>query len=690
MKLLKFNPRKSKAQAIVEFAIVLPILLLVVYGLIEAGRLLFIYSSVNNATRQAARWGSTSGVSGAGVPRYQDCAGIRAAAQGGDFLDTFDDADIVISYDNGPGTTSYDTCDGTTDTNVDPAQGDRVVVTVDADYNTIVPNIVPFISRTVAGGNPIVAESSRTLILSVSITPPKETTTTLITSDAPDPSLVNAYVTVSVTVTSKTIPTGTVTITGADENCTIPTLDGSGSGSCNVRFTSIGDKTLTATYNGDAKHNPSTDTESHRVKAPSTTTITTSPNPSLINTSVNVTVSVTSAWGTPTGTVNVTFGGVDLCPPITLVNGTGSCSPNPTFNAEGDKLLTAEYLGDDSFFGSTDTKLHTVILPGETRTNITILPSPSIVGQPVTVSVTVTSTDTPTGSVTVTGGGLSCTITLVNGAGSCPPYTFNTVGTYPITASYTPDTPEFLPSSATRSHEVSLSPTTIIVEGDTPDPSEVGQTVTVTVRVTGGITTPTGTVTITGADTNCNITLSGGTGSCSVIFNNATPPTKTITATYLGDASHAGSTATASHTVNPAVVVGCNTTNITVGLLRQTNGALTMTITNNLTQFVQIGAVNVVWNHDKGHQTGDDKTLRLLSASLGSVFWTENPPGQPGPSYPITPTSPIFIPPGTSTIVFNFHQTFDRWDDTERVTISLSSPGCDGVILDQNRNEAQK
>ena len=685
MKLLKFNPRKSKAQAIVEFAIVLPILLLVVYGLIEAGRLLFIYSSVNNATRQAARWGSTSGVGDNGVPRYQDCAGIRAAAQGGDFLNSFDDNDIVITYDRGPGTTAYNICDGTTDTGVVPTQGDRVVVTVDADYNTIVPNIVPFLSRTVAGGNPIVAESSRTLILSVSITPPKETTTTLITSDAPDPSLVDAWVTVSVTVTSKTTPTGTVTIGGADENCTM-TLDGSGSGSCNVRFTSIGDKTLTATYGGDAKHNPSSDTESHTVKAPSTTTITTSPNPSLINTSVKITVNVTGAWGTPTGMVNVSGGGITCTLDLSVSN---FC--NVTFTTDGDKLLTAEYLGDTAYFGSTDTKLHKVILPGVTITTITpTSPDPSIVGQAITVSVTVTSATTPTGSVTITGGGLSCTITLVNGAGSCPPYAFNTAGNYTLSANYTPDTALFQSSSDTEPHTVSLPPTTIVIEGDTPDPSEVGQSVNVTVRVTGGTTTPTGTVAITGADTNCNITLTGGTGSCSVIFNNAIPPTKTITATYLGDASHAGSTATAPHTVNPTVVVGCNTTNITVGLLRQTNGALTMTITNNLTQFVQIGTVNVIWNHDKGHQTGDDKTLRLLSASLGSVFWTDLPLGQPGPSYPITPQVPVFIPPGQSTIAFNFHQIFDRWDDTERVTIDLISPGCDKVVLDQQRNEAQK
>jgi len=58
----------------VEFAIVLPILLLVVYGLIETGRLIFTIAFVNNATRQAARYGSTSGIGPNGVARYLDCA----------------------------------------------------------------------------------------------------------------------------------------------------------------------------------------------------------------------------------------------------------------------------------------------------------------------------------------------------------------------------------------------------------------------------------------------------------------------------------------------------------------------------------------------------------------------------------------------------------------------------------------
>jgi hypothetical protein len=95
-------------------------------------------------------------------------------------------------------------------------------------------------------------------------------TITTITADTPDPSAVNQNVTVSVTVIGgTTAPTGTVSITGADPNCTI-TLS-SGAGSCIVRFTTSGSKTLTATYGGDPTHPASSDTESHSVTATAAT-----------------------------------------------------------------------------------------------------------------------------------------------------------------------------------------------------------------------------------------------------------------------------------------------------------------------------------------------------------------------------------------------------------------------------------
>jgi Flp pilus assembly protein TadG len=64
--------KKNKAQAMVEFAIVLPILLLLLYGILEAGRLLFIYSTIVTASRQAVRYGSATGQGTRAVPRYQD------------------------------------------------------------------------------------------------------------------------------------------------------------------------------------------------------------------------------------------------------------------------------------------------------------------------------------------------------------------------------------------------------------------------------------------------------------------------------------------------------------------------------------------------------------------------------------------------------------------------------------------
>ena len=79
--ILNDSKDKEGAQGMVEFALILPLLLLVVFGVIEMGRLLVIYSSVGTASREAARYASAAGEPSPGLPYYADCAGIRAAAQ---------------------------------------------------------------------------------------------------------------------------------------------------------------------------------------------------------------------------------------------------------------------------------------------------------------------------------------------------------------------------------------------------------------------------------------------------------------------------------------------------------------------------------------------------------------------------------------------------------------------------------
>ena len=92
--------RKESAQSTVEIALILPILLLVVLGIMEMGRMLFFYSSVVSASREGARYGAAVGDIN-GVPFYEDCDGIRAAALKAGAFAGLDDGDIEIFYDNG-------------------------------------------------------------------------------------------------------------------------------------------------------------------------------------------------------------------------------------------------------------------------------------------------------------------------------------------------------------------------------------------------------------------------------------------------------------------------------------------------------------------------------------------------------------------------------------------------------------
>ena len=215
----KITPRKNKAQAMVEFAIVLPILLMLLYGILEAGRLLFIYSTIVTASRQAVRYGSATGMGqvSSTVPRYQDCAGIRQAAQRVDYLNAFADDDIVIQYDTGPGSTPTTFCTGgvALDSSFNPGTNNnrRLLVTIDGDYKPIVPKIVGFLERSDANSKPIKAQSARTVLVSVAIqvTAPPSTYTPSTPTWTPSPI-------VTPTDTPSNTPTQTASLTPVVSN----------------------------------------------------------------------------------------------------------------------------------------------------------------------------------------------------------------------------------------------------------------------------------------------------------------------------------------------------------------------------------------------------------------------------------------------------------------------------------------
>ena len=166
-----------KAQAIVEFAFALPILLALVIGILEVGRLIFIYSSVTNASRNAARYASAFGLNDAGYHKYMYCDGIKDIAIKSTYLVPSASLDIDVEYDEGPGTGlkvadldgDGNTCDFSGGDDMDVfnghvSTGDRVTVTVSTQYQPLT-KLIPISPRT------ITSSSSKTILGIVDLSP---------------------------------------------------------------------------------------------------------------------------------------------------------------------------------------------------------------------------------------------------------------------------------------------------------------------------------------------------------------------------------------------------------------------------------------------------------------------------------------------------------------------------------------
>ncbi len=128
------RPSGPKAQSLVEFALFVPTFLMLVMGIIELGRLVAVYTGAASASREAARYGASVGTNISGIERYQDCQGIREAAQRMSVLAGIADPAISIQYDN-PET-------GFFDPDCPPSQislGDRIIVRVTLTYQPLVP-----------------------------------------------------------------------------------------------------------------------------------------------------------------------------------------------------------------------------------------------------------------------------------------------------------------------------------------------------------------------------------------------------------------------------------------------------------------------------------------------------------------------------------------------------------------------
>ena len=149
-----------RGQGLVEFALVIPVFLLLVLGVVEFGRLMVTYSSISTASRDAVRYAISVGDTPSGIPHYQDCLGIRAAALN---VVLFSDPTIVIALDtDGPGGAApIEYCQLGKDSDpIEVSLGTRISVTVTQIYDPLLPLVsLPTI--------PLTSESARTVLRDV-------------------------------------------------------------------------------------------------------------------------------------------------------------------------------------------------------------------------------------------------------------------------------------------------------------------------------------------------------------------------------------------------------------------------------------------------------------------------------------------------------------------------------------------
>jgi Flp pilus assembly protein TadG len=86
------RPHRSRGQALVEFALVLPIALLVLFGVFDVGRLVFVYTGLTNGAREGARMAIVNQDVGSVEKRVQDSSFGSTISNVGDL------ADPVVAY----------------------------------------------------------------------------------------------------------------------------------------------------------------------------------------------------------------------------------------------------------------------------------------------------------------------------------------------------------------------------------------------------------------------------------------------------------------------------------------------------------------------------------------------------------------------------------------------------------------
>jgi subtilase family serine protease len=412
------------------------------------------------------------------------------------------------------------------------------------------------------------------------------------------------------------------------------------------------------------------------------TTVSLAPSSVVIGGTSTVTASVTSAAGTPTGTVAFTLGSTSLGS-ATLSNGEATLNfPATAANGftVGSDTITASYGGTSTFAPSSGTDALTVSPLPVTTTTATVSPSSVTIGGTTSLTAAVSSTSPGTISGTVTfkmGATTLGSASISNASATLSNVAVTTtngfgVGSDSITASYGGST-AYAASTGSINLTVTAVPlaTTTLSLAVSPTSVMPGSTINLTATVSSTTSgTISGTVTFkVGGTTIATSTVSNGTATASTTVTTAngfsSGASNQITATYSGNVTFAASSGftnltvqslavtTLQATASPSTVTIGSPTTLTVGVSSGTPGTPSGTVTfkvgtTTLGTVTLSGAtaslattVNAAngfasgWNSISVSYSGDS----VFAASTGAVTLVENPPAVTTVATSATPSS---------------------------------------------------
>ncbi len=274
--------------------------------------------------------------------------------------------------------------------------------------------------------------------------------TTSVASSA-NPSIAGASVTFTATV-SGNAPTGTVSFTDAGATiagCGAAALSGAGNArtaTCAAAAMTGGTHAIVAAYSGDAANAGSSSATLSQVvnRTATTTTVQTSPNPSIVGGAV--TFSALVAGNAPTGTVAFTDGGTPIASCGTAgLTGSGTtrgatCTSSAL--AVGSHSIAAVYSGDAGNAASSSAATTQTVSAAPTTAAVSSSANPAAPGTSVTFTANVVGLS-PTGTVVFTSSGASiagCGAVTLTGSGNTRVAGCNTsslgLGTHTIVAAY--------------------------------------------------------------------------------------------------------------------------------------------------------------------------------------------------------------------------------------------------------------